>query len=1087
MDCGPADCVHTEGDASKGEADEEQPLATRSWLSSSQPVVAWERCSTDSDAGPDNVRTQHRTQLSAGSEGKASEEGEDTREEDFVQSANEDAEKTEDNKQEEDISEKLDPRGQDEMQENGESKHPVDTRSFNRGEETGVDEASERAMTHEDHQGKDESTTKIKTPADDDTLHHEDEPDLKAEEGEVQERAMMALSLQEDINEKMAQRDESDTPPAHKNVRDRDDVSLLTSENENMPNERATLVEKQHRKVSDDKIDSQMSCNNNGNTSEDELGQQHVRARGSEDAEDTEEEKEPAAVTEEEDVEEEESKITKKVKDSPNISIGRVTCSKEMYQHFESELHKIEFADGKREEMIDSPEVQPRTREDSDEFIDGKYDVTTTDTCVDGRVIDKDREEEEERLFSEIGNKERCKEATTSVTVKPEGETRQETSGEFKNIPAGIREGQRELNSPPCEEAQGGVPEHNNESGQDENTTQWFLEVRDYEEKQTVILPEEVDSKEPENIQNSSSVVGLDSCVEEDQESTGNINSLADLVVEDHSGILHHTNTAQAKESPLIESGAQELFFNPVKTGIKHPEKESEMHSGLTHQGDGTAKEPEDGTEGLLVESEIDEGICDFKEAVSAGDNLGKVPSYADETVKFIEDGMQKITVGTSSFPEGFSGSEFMDQSVETEPKSTEYRSVEMQEPNMEKSGYRDAEEAATDEFQNNHEVEILNLQVAAEVNTNMGNKLIEALEMHKQLSDEIRNEVTVSKSNSKDMSVISAEEVAKHVTVSGGTYTEETVSPNSGVQEAIDEEIIDMRIHTVLSEHADDIMQIEEPEPGQQMERKRDPLEEKHDDISSVLMDKKELVELGPSEESQFRSDTGMSSTTESRFLDLSLGESEEQSTEMQLLTLNSTGSFCEILVNMSEPGEAVSESQDAVMEESVETELSYLQQEESVTVTGHLNQELVESWEKPDEETEPKVEIDVKVADLIKTTEGNVAEEDNIDILTEMVAPFDVEETLEVSDLMENTESGQSRSSSEVSLEEGVVSVESVSQVDTYTETVKLMPSSSGETPQPGGSRDEVGALPGLERTDVVKHLAEVSTDQMEVLFPI
>lgn len=1054
MDCGPADCVHTEGDASKGEADEEQPLATRSGLSSSQPVVAWERCSTDSDASPDNVCMQHRTQLSAGSDDKASEEGEDTREDDFVQSANEDAEKTEDNKKEENISEELDPRGQNVMQENGESKHPVDTRSFNTGEETGVDEASERAMTHEDHQGKDESTTKIKTPADDQTLHHEDEPDSKAGEGEVQERAMMALSLQEeDIDEKMAQRDESDSPPAHKNVKD---VSMLTSENENISHKRATLVEKQHRKVSDDKIDSQMSCNNSGNTSEEELGQQHLRAHGSEDAEDTDEE-EPAAVTEE-DVEEEESKITKKVKDSPNISIGRVTCSKEMHQHFESELHKIEFSDGKEEEMIDSPEVQPRTREDSDEFIDGKYDVTTTDTCVDDRVIDKDRGEEEERLFSEIGNKERYKEATTSVTVKPEGETRCGTSGEFKNIPAGIREGQWELNSPPCEEAQGGVPEHNNESGQDENTTQWFLEVRDYEEKQTMILPEEVDSKEPENIQNSISVVGLDSYVEEDQEST-----------------------------PLIESGAQELLFNSVKTGIKHPEKESEMHAGLTHQGDWTAKEPEDGTEGLLVESEIDEVICDFKEALSAGDNLGKVPSYADETVKFIEEGMQKMTVGTSNFPEGFSGSGFMDQLVETEPKSTEYRSVEMQEPNMEKSGYRDAEEAATDEFQNNHEVEILNLQVAAEVNTNTGNKLIEALEMYKQPSDEIRNEVAVSKSNSKDMSVISAEEVVKHVTVSEGTYTEETVSPNSRVQEATDEEIIDMRIHTVLSEHADDIMQIEEPEPGQQMERKLEPLEEKHDDISSVLMDKKEFVELGPSEESQFSIETGMSSTTESRFLDLSLGESEEQSTETQLLTLNSTGSFCEILVNVSEPAEAVSESQDVVTEESVETELSYLQQEESVTVTGNLNQELVESWEKPDEKTEPKVEIDVEVADLVRTTEENVAEEEDIDILTERVAPFNVEETLEVSDtadLTENTESGQSRSSSEVSLEEGVVSAESVSQVDTYTETIKLMPLSSGETPQPGRSRDEVSASPGLERTDVAK---QASTDLMEVLFPI
>lgn len=91
VDSGPANFGRTEGDASRKEVEEEQPLATDSVLSSSRPVVSWELCTTDTDVGPDEESMQNKTQLSRGSESKTSDEGEGTREEQFAQRVNEDA------------------------------------------------------------------------------------------------------------------------------------------------------------------------------------------------------------------------------------------------------------------------------------------------------------------------------------------------------------------------------------------------------------------------------------------------------------------------------------------------------------------------------------------------------------------------------------------------------------------------------------------------------------------------------------------------------------------------------------------------------------------------------------------------------------------------------------------------------------------------------------------------------------------------------------------------------------------------------------------------------------------------------------
>lgn len=1218
VDSGPANFGRTEGDASRKEVEEEQPLATDSVLSSSRPVVSWELCTTDTDVGPDEESMQNKTQLSRGSESKTSDEGEGTREEQFAQRVNEDAglviaEEAKEDKHEENRVQKLYTHGQDETQENDEYEEPVNTRSLRltgdamseSGGKAGAEEESERAMTPDNHHGKDETMTKIKVAEEEDKMHREDEPDLNAEDGEVELCTIMALSLEEEDNvhvrEKKVQRDEADTSPTQKEVDDSDGVLLLASENENESDEGARQVENQLlacKELADDEsdfkgppsftllhVDSQGARDKSGNMSEDELVivvQERVRAHRSEsdkveDAEEKEVEREQGAVTEEENVNEQDDDAKSvSEEESQDISTGHVACSEELVQNAKTELHTVVFADGEQEDVTVDPKVQTKTRDDVEaegkgEAIDEKSYITTTDISIDERFFDKDQVEEE-KLSSEIGGKECSMEAActaTSVTVKSEGENGQETSGEFTNIPLGICEGRlvvsQELNSPAWEEAQGGVPEHNNEPGQDENTTQRFLEIRDSKESQTIELPEKVESKELESLQNSGCCSGdeyllVRERMEEEQESTDDIKNSFDLVVEEHTGILCLTEAGlpQARETPLVESAIQELSVDSTKTEIEHSEKEFEMQIGLTHLTDKITKELQDGTEQLLVEFEIDE--CDFKEAGAAGDDheitdaaaAEEVVGFADATLKFLEAEVQKMTemsffvepvdainveqnsYRTPSLLENVSESGFMKQSVETEPQLFEASSVEMQdaEIHMEKPGYRVEEEAAKDETQNKNEKEILNLRVAgiaAELTRERGEKEktlfaeSEALETQNQLSDEaleISNEETEAESKTKDMSVISAEEMAKHVTESDAIYIEETVSQISGFQDVIDEEILDLWIQAALSEDTDGIKQQEGPEPGQQMDRKIDPLNEEQDEISFVLTEnnKEQLVESN-SGESEFVSDTEMSSSTaESIFLDQSLCELGAQNSETQLMTSTSTGSFqgiYDMLVNMSESADISelsiqqpnSESQDILMEEAAETGQSYLKEEESDTETGfhptsgdtssetrHLNQELDESRGKTGQETGSTTEIGVEVTDLVRKMDWKVTEEADVQSLTERGTLFKVEDTIveellemtvsDSADEIEHTGSRQSRSGSEASLEEGIVT-ESGSQGDTCTESKTLLKLSLTDKPQPGWSDDHVGSLPELNRTEVAEQLTTEYGDQMEVFF--
>ncbi|XP_035516619.1 uncharacterized protein si:ch211-136m16.8 [Morone saxatilis] len=1023
VDSEPANCGHAEGEASAREVNEEQSFATVSVLSSSRPVVAWELCTTDIDLGSDDESMQYKTQLSRGSEGKASEEGEGTREEQFAQTGNDYAGLPVANAKEDEQKEgvrKLYAHEQDETPKNEESEDYVNTRSLLTGdamsedlEETGnnagAQEETERSLTPDD-QKMDETLTKIQVTEEDNKMYHEEGQDLEAEDIEVQLCTITDLSLEEEdnihIEEAMAQRDETDRAATNEDIENNE--LLLASENENKSDEGAKKVENQlsvcelllddNRDYKGDPsfttqhVELQMAYDKSGIVSEDELivvGQEHVMVHRSESDEvEDMKEKEDASTLDErvegpvieeenvndaansqtiDEVQEQEDDIKSVTENSQeeDISTGNVTCTKEVVQNAQTELHAAIFTHGEQEDVAKDTEVQTKIRETDDveteshsKVVDVKFDATTTDISV-AACFDK---VEEESLSSEVSNKESYLEVVctaTSVRVKPEGETGQETSGEFKNIPVGICEGRlvvsQELNSPTCEKTQEGVPEYNNEPGPNENTTQRFLEVRACEEIQSMQFPEEVESKEPENLQNSGCSTGaeylpLREHMEEEQESTGDIKNSFDLVVEEHAKRLRLSDAGlpQELETPLVEPVIQEsgllfkeeegkVLLDSMKTGIKHSEKQLETHSGLTDESDKTTKELQDGTEELLVEFEKKEKLCESKEAEAAGDGhevtgiltAEEVVGFTDETLKFLEAEEEKMTemsffqesvdainleensYQTHSLLEDFTETGLLKQSAETEPKLCEENTVEMQNAGIhsEETVYGVEEEVALDELLSKNEMEYLNQQaVAAELvierneeenSESESSRIVETLETENQLSDEAFA-ISSEKTEAADES-ITTESTPKDLTEISAEEREKCVTDlegsygkeTDGRPDVIDEEILDLWIETALSEDADDVKQQEGS--GQQIDMEMEPSNEKPDEMSSVQTEKvrEQLVESN-SGESELVSDTEMSSSTaESGFLDQSLIEWGTQNSETQLLKSTSTGSF--------------------------------------------------------------------------------------------------------------------------------------------------------------------------------------------------
>ncbi|KAM6898475.1 uncharacterized protein PEZ65_020521 [Lycodopsis pacificus] len=891
-----------------------------------------------------------------------------------------------------------------------------------------------------------------------------------------------------------------------------------------------------------------------------------------EDAEEEEEEEEEGAVIEKENVNEDANnqpideapeqedtiKTVAEESQEEDLLTQNVTCSEEVVQNAKTELHTAEFPDAGQVDVVQDADVQTNTREvDDDEteshsmVIKEKPDVTTTHISVDEGLFEKDQEEEE-RLLREVDNEESAMEKAgtmTSVAVKPEGETRQEMSGAFKNIPLGICEGRlvvsQELNFPTCEETQEGVPEYNNVPGPDDNTTQRFLEEGDCEEIQGSQLPEEVESKEPESLQNSGCATGADYLLvtehmEEEQESTRDVQNSFDA------------GLPQETEKPLVEAPTQEsghlfeeeegeLLADSMKTGIELFESDV----GFTEEIDKAAKEPQDGSEEILVEYDINEGLCDSKVADAAGGGSETTGALtAEET--FLKAEGQKVTETrflqeyvdtliseqnsdmTPSLLEDLTESGFLRQHDETETKLRE--DVEMPDAgiDVEEMGCEVEQFAAEDEMRSKNEMEILHLQVVGLAESGSSppvgpletrnEQSDEALEMSDEMltDSESADESKTAESEPEDLALISREEVAKHVTESEGSGAEEAVCSFGGRQDVIDEEILDLWLQTALSEDNDGIQQEVGPQPGQQIE----PSNEERGEIASVYTekDKEQLVESSSKESELVRETETSSSTVESGFLDQSLCEWGAHNSETQLPILTSSGSFQGIYDTLAIVSESAdiselstqqpnSESQDILMEEAGETEQWYLKEKESFSESGfhpdsgvpspearHLNQESDKSPEKTDEEevesaeteTGSEKEIDAEVSDRKDTEEAEAKPP------TEMSSLFEVEKTkaedepLEVTasdspDEIKHTESGRSSSASEASSEDEIVLTESGSQGATCTESERKLP--SVDEPQPGWSEDVAESLLGLNRADVAGQPTIKCEDQMEV----
>ncbi|XP_040885284.1 uncharacterized protein si:ch211-136m16.8 [Toxotes jaculatrix] len=1185
-----------EGDTSGGDVDEEHSVATASLLSSSRPVVAWELCTTEIDLGPEKESMQYKSQPSGGSESKASEEGEEIRQEHLSQTGNDDAgllvdkgAREKNDKEEESGDWNLYTHRQGETPDNYECEEHSKMGSLNRtgdeviediegrGRKADAKEETQGEITPDDDQETDETTRNIQIKEEADKMHHENEQGLEAEDTETTQRSLTDFSLEDehnvDIEEARVQRDEADTAVVHEEVENSDGKLQLVVETENKYDEWAKQVENpflvcEELSENDSNVkgddpglislndELKMTFKKCGSVSED-VGQEYVMSHESEsekaEAEREEDEREQSgeqnvnetadnqALDEEPEQEE----------DMKTVTVGgqgteHDTHTTDIVQNAEAELYATEFTDKGKEDVAEDNEVQTKTRQTSGvggTVVNENSQVTTTDISVDETFFDKDQVEEERLSFEEDHYKDGYIEAactTTSITAKPEGETGQEISGEFKNIPLVPCEGQvvvsRELNSATCEETQEGVPEYNNEPGPDENTTQRFLEEGNLKEIQANKLPEEVESNELESLQNGrtegdSLLVRVR--MEEEQESTEDI--------KEPTGILHLTDPGLLQETekllvePVVEESGHlfeeedgKLLDSSMKTKIEQSEKEFETHDGVIEE---TTKELQGGTEELLIEFEMCEGLSDSKDV--AGDGCETTGAVAAE---------ESLV--------GFAEEKFKILEAVTELKLLEDTTVAMQdaEIDVEETGYEIDVEAVEDEMQNKKEREVLNLEVAALAAKNNENIMFteselsrpdESLETTNQLSvkafevsnemlidTEAADELMTTETKPKDLALITEEIEAKHVTESEGSCAEEPNSSVSGCQDLIDEEILDLWIQTALSKDTNGMEQEEEgPEPGQQMDTKTEPSSEEQDELPLVQSEKEkeQLVESNAGE-CGLVSDVEMSSSTaESGFLDQSVSEWDTDHSEIQLLKSNSSGSFQDIHDMLTSTTESTdvselstqqpySESQDILMEETVDMGQSSLTGEESVTETGfypesgvisseaeHLNQELEKSQEKTDEERAESAETETgsqKETDADATdprcTEWKNTEEADVESLAKMRPVFKDEKTkvedvpLEVTasdfpDEIKQAELGQAGRGSEALLHEEVMLPES--QDNTFVESEKSLQWPSLDKPQPEWTEDTDESLPELNRAQVAEQPVTTFEDQSEV----
>ncbi|XP_042070057.1 titin homolog isoform X3 [Haplochromis burtoni] len=634
-----------------------------------------------------------------------------------------------------------------------------------------------------------------------------------------------------------------------------------------------------------------------------------------------------------------------------------------------SQLHTAGFTDEYEEDMR-VPGVQTKTRQTG---------VTVTDISEE-RLIDQDQEKEEsvssESYTGEFYNE--IIDSSTSVTVKPKGETTQETDEEFKNTLPGISEGQcavlQELNTPTCEEIQEGVSKYNNELRRaDENTTQRFLEAGDCEEIPATQLPEEVESGDQESLENSDCRTGADhlplkESMEDKQESKEETETSFGLFVEEHEGT---PDLELEAESKLVEGVIQESGLDKEEGKLLT----SSMKTEVTGTHVGVVDETERRSEGLHDGGRGSTG-GETREAVAA-EVVGFVIQESVAAIKLDQSISRPLSLQEDTSEYGF-----VRHLAETEPISIDDTSVEMQDKAIEKEGRgcEDEEEEAENGIQTLNEMDLqITKETAGELITERGDKEIPLnaeleISQHSE-TQEINNQSPHRALEISETQIIVAETAdeprPEDLPV---TSSEEKGGSVSGHQDVIDEEILDLWIEAVMSEDTDEIRQ-EEPKPGQLLDAKTDTLNE------GEISTENEKVSLAEAicRESEAVSDTEKSSSTvESGFLNQFLSESCIQSSETQLLKSTSTDSLQgihELVASVSTDIFGViaqPQTQDLLTEESAETEKESVA---DIEAQSHLNQESQEKAEERAEtlETESgsqKAYEDVEEADVTTMT---------------------------------------------------------------------------------------------------------------------
>ncbi|XP_051795951.1 titin homolog isoform X2 [Acanthochromis polyacanthus] len=1103
VDCEPADCFPAEGDAGRGRVDEEQPPAAAAQLSSSRPVVVWELSPTDIHMEADEESVRYQTQSSRSSEKEESTDGE----EQISQTHDaENANVKEDKQEKREIGEfgSRDEAPEGDKQHVDASQILIDDgmREDIQKSEGKVDD-KEEAMATDEHQEINETVTKTHVQEEECKMRDEGEQDLKA--GEVKLCSMMDSSPEEEDEmlreEEDMQKDDAASEVTEEKAETCDDALQQVTETKSdegteQEENRVIICE-----VVSEVLDDELTAVGQENMT---VGRRESYTSEDEGVKEDEQEEQNTEATLNQTTDEEpeqEKNITTVTDDSQEENI--LTEYEKAMHNTETWLQLSELTDIEQED-VSVTEVQSKTR-----------DVATI--CV--SLDDKDQAEEE-RLSSEVGNKDVEVECTsTSVTVKPEGETGQEMSGELGNTPTRINEGQvvvsQQLNSPTCEETQEGVPGYNNELGPDENTTRRFLEVGDYEETRTTWLPEEVESTEQESLQNSGGSTGADLLalkepMEEKQEGTEGVKNSLDTGIQQFTDIGLTQEAEKPRAEPLesghlFEGEEEKLLESSMKTEIKH--------TGLSEE--------------LLIDFGIDGGFCESKEA-DAGRAVAAdgAVRFADEISEFLQTEVQKMTETsfsqesvldvqteqnssrTPSLLEDTYEFGFLRPLVEIEPGLLDDSSLEVIDAEiiLDEIEYGEKEEEAEDDthLQEAGAAAELITEVKEKVNNVITESVLSQspdreLEIsEEEMITEAADELKATEVKPKDLS---ADEKAEHVRESDCSHTEETSDSISGHQDVIDEEILDLWIETAMSADTDEI----KSEPKQQIDTERDPLNEKQGNITSEE-DKEQLMEPN-SGESGLASDAEMSlSTVESGLFNQSISEWDAQNSENQPSKSASTGSLHGIqdtLVSASESADISefspnSESKDRLIEETAERVQFYVKEEMGFYSNSpeerNLNQETDESQEKTDEKrveatSTSQTEIDVEVTKQAEKTDWKDNEDVDVTSLTKVSTFFQIEETkfenepleISVSDSAREIKQTESRSGSEASLEEEIVSIEPDSQSETWTQKRLLT------LPSPDQHDwSETESLSELERAEEAEEPVTMSDAQDKVFAP-